>query len=48
MTVGTEVREVISSYERAGHKLQQVVYKTYLGSHNKKPRWSSTTKHERV
>lgn len=41
MKVGDIEKQVISNYTRAGHKLQQIVYKTYLGSVNGKPRWAS-------
>lgn len=44
MKVGDVTRTVISaSKKKVGH---QVVYKTYLGQHKGKPRYSSQTRHE--
>lgn len=44
MTVGDVTRTVISaSKKKVGH---QVVYKTYLGQHKGKARYSSQTRHE--
>lgn len=48
MKVGNQEKQVISSYSRGPHKMQQVVYKTFLGSVNGKSRWDSKTRHERV
>lgn len=46
MKVGDVTRTVISaSKKKVGH---QVVYKTYLGQHKGKPRYSSQTRHEVV
>ena len=46
MKVGDVTRTVISaSKKKVGH---QVVYKTYLGQHKGKARYSSQTRHEVV
>jgi hypothetical protein len=48
MLVGNQTRHVISTSEKTlnGRKKVMVVYKTYIGKHNDKPRYSSITKHE--
>ena len=48
MKVGTIETFKFPSYKRGMNTLQQVIYKTYLGSVNSKPRWASQTRHERV
>ena len=47
MKVGDIIRIVISTSKKSRGE-SEVVYKTYLGRHNGKDRYSSKTKHEKV
>jgi hypothetical protein len=46
MKIGDIQRVVISNYYRKDKKMQQVVYKTYLGKHGGKAKFGSQTRHE--
>lgn len=50
MKIGEQTKHFISKSIRRRHMkdTQEVVYKTYLGKHNGKALFSSTTKHELI
>lgn len=45
MKVGDITKQVISQHKKKKWQ-SQVVYKTFLGNHNGKPRYQSQTRHE--
>lgn len=48
MKIGDQTRHIISKGQKAGHRTEQVVYKTFTGNWNGKARFLSRTRHERT
>ncbi len=48
MKIGTIEIFKFPPYKRGRNTLNQVIYKTFLGTINGKPRWGSQTRHERI